>query len=51
MWPIEETEGKADTRVGRAVESGVEKLGDILPGRTKTTNSRNEHRKEGDGLA
>jgi protein-tyrosine phosphatase len=45
---LEETEGKVDTRIGRAVESGVEKMGDMLPGRTKTTNSRNGHRKEED---
>ncbi len=41
-----ETESKADTKVGKAVEAGVEKLGSLIPGRTKTTNSRNEHRKE-----
>jgi protein-tyrosine phosphatase len=42
-----ETERKADTKVGRAVESGVGKLGYLIPGRTKTINSQNEHRKEG----
>jgi protein-tyrosine phosphatase len=41
-----ETEGKADTTIGRAVESGVEKLGEMIPGRTKTTNSHNEHRRD-----
>jgi protein-tyrosine phosphatase len=41
-----EKEGRSDTWIGRAVESGVEKLGNALPGRTKTTNSNNKHRKE-----
>lgn len=41
-----EAEAKADTRIGRSIESGVEKLGAMLPGTTKTTNLRNEHRAE-----
>ncbi|ERF75734.1 hypothetical protein EPUS_01564 [Endocarpon pusillum Z07020] len=43
---MEEAEEKADTRIGRAVESGVEKLGAMLPGTTKTTDPQNEHRAE-----
>lgn len=43
---MEEAEAKADTRIGRAVESGVEKLGAMLPGTTKTTDRQKEHRAE-----
>jgi protein-tyrosine phosphatase len=47
---INETEGQSDTRIGRAVESGVETLRDWMPGRTKeTANPRIEHWKEGAG--
>ena len=42
----EQREKRSDTRIGRAVESGVQTLGSVIPGRTKTTNSQNEHRKE-----
>ncbi len=41
-----EADAKADTRIGKSIESGVEKLGAMLPGTTKTTNSRNEHKAE-----
>lgn len=43
---LPEVEGRIDTAVGRAVESGVEMLAGIMPGRTKTTNSNNLHREE-----
>ena len=36
-----EIERKADTNFGRAVESGVETLGHLIAGRTKTTSSQN----------
>ena len=37
-----ETSAKADTKVGRALESGVEKLAGMFLGRSKTTSSRDE---------
>lgn len=46
---MQETEGRADTGIGRAIEAGVEKLGSLISGRTKTTDSRSERREEGDG--
>ncbi len=42
-----EGEAKADTRIGRSIESRVEKLGAMLPGTTTTTNSQNKYRAEG----